>query len=107
MKQVTIVVPKGNVNLSSITGSFEILTRANEYWRKMGNKPMFEIHIAGFVTELKLGVGFFSVHPVNIKEIKKSDLVIIPSLSYDYDNVIKENAGLITWIREQYKTGAE
>ena len=81
MKQVTIVVPKGNVNLSSITGSFEILTRANEYWQKMGNRPMIEVRIAGFVTELKLDAGFFSVHPVNIKEIKKADLLIIPSVS--------------------------
>src|SRR5207248_8197282 len=70
------------------------------------NKPMMEIRIAGFVTELKLDAGFFSVHPANIMEIKKNDLLIIPSISYD-DNLIKENAALITWIREQYKAGAE
>ncbi|MEJ7830866.1 MAG: helix-turn-helix domain-containing protein [Segetibacter sp.] len=107
MKQVTIVVPKGNINLSSITGSFEILTRANDCWRKMGNRPMLEIRIAGFVTELKLNAGFFSVYPVDIRDIKKTDLLIIPSVSYDYDNVVRENAALITWIREQYKSGAE
>lgn len=109
MKQVTIIVPKGNVNLNSITGSFEVLTRANEYWRKMGNKSMIEICIAGFVTELKLDAGYFSVHPLSIKEIKRTDLLIIPSISYDNDsdNIVKENAALITWITEQYKTGAE
>lgn len=107
MQQVTIIVPKGNVNLSSITGSFEILTRANAYWQKMGNKPFMEVRIAGYVPELKLGVGFFSVHPANLKQIKKTDIVIIPSVSYDYDNVIKENKELINWIREQYKNGAE
>lgn len=107
MKQVTIVIPKGNVNLSSITGSFEILTRANEYWRKMGNNPMMEIRIAGVVTELSLNAGFFSVYPVSITDIKKADLLIIPSVSYDYENVIKENTALIGWIREQYNSGAE
>lgn len=107
MKQVTIVVPKGDANLSSITGSFQILTRANEYWKKLGNEPMIEIRIAGFVTELKLDGGFFSVYPANIKEIKKTDLLIIPSINYDYDNVISENKELIIWIREQYKSGAE
>ena len=40
-----------------------------------------EIRIAGFVTELKLDGGFFSIHPVNIREIKKTDLLIIPSVS--------------------------
>lgn len=107
MKQVTIVVPKGEVNLSSITGSFEILSRANAHWQKMGNKPMIEICIAGFETELKLDAGFFSIYPANINEIKTTDLLIIPSLSHDYDNILKENAALISWIREQYKNGAE
>jgi transcriptional regulator GlxA family with amidase domain len=107
MKQVTIVIPKGKVNLSSITGSFEILTRANEHWRTLELKPGIEVRLAGFVTELKLDVGFFSIHPVNIKEIKKTDLIIIPSLSHDYDNIIKENKELIIWLREQYKNGAE
>jgi transcriptional regulator GlxA family with amidase domain len=107
MKQVVIVVPKGNVNLSSITGSFEILNRANTYWQKMGNKPMMKINIAGFVTELSSNEGFFSLHPADIKEIKRTDLLIIPSLSYDYDNVLKENQELISWISQQYKNGSE
>ncbi len=107
MKQVTIVVPKGNANLSSIAGSFEILTRANEYWQKMGNKSNDGNPYSRFCTELKLDAGFFSVYPVDIQEIKKTDLLIIPSLSYDYDNIIKKNKELITWIREQYKNGAE
>src|SRR5579871_1033126 len=105
MKQVTIVVPKGKVNVSTIKGSFDILNSANAYWEKKGNRPMMEIRIAGFVTELKLDVGFFSVHPVNIKEIEKSDLVIVPATSYDA-NLFKENANLITWLREQYREGS-
>src|ERR1700730_5004201 len=98
MMQVTIVIPKGNANLSSISGSFEILTRANSYWQKMGHKPLMEIRMAGFVKELKWGAGFFSVYPVDIKEIKKTDLVIIPSLSYDYDQVLRDNKELIVWM---------
>ncbi len=67
---------------------------------------MVAITIAGFVTDLKLDDGFFSVHPVNIVETEKPDLVIIPAVSYD-DNLVKENAELIAWIREQYKDGTE
>src|SRR4249919_3741112 len=103
MKQVTIVIPKGRVNLSSISGSFEILTRANQYWQRMGNKSHMEICIAGYVRDLQLESGFFSIHPVNIEDIPVTDLIIIPSLSYDYDHVLKDNAPLIKWIREQYK----
>lgn len=107
MKQVTILVPKGNINLSSITGSYQILTRANEYWQRTGNRPMMEIRIAGFVTELKLDGGLFSIYPISIDDIKNTDLLIIPSVSYDYENIIKDNQQLIGWIREQYKNGAE
>ena len=107
MKHVTIIVPKGNVNLSSISGSFEILNRANNYWQKMGHRPMMDIRIAGFVTDLKLGTGYFMICPEDIRGIEKTDLVIIPSLSYDYDHVIRDNKELIEWISEQYKDGAE
>ena len=107
MKQVIIVVPKGRVNLSSISGSLEILTRANEYWRKMGNPPKMEVRLAGLETELQLNAGLFSIHPIHIREIKNTDLVIIPSLSYDYEEVLRENRELIHWIRDQYTHGAE
>lgn len=106
MKQVTIVVPKGKANLSCITGSLEILSRANAYWQQQGNKSRIQICVAGFMTELKLDSGFFTIHPVNIEEIKKTDLLIIPAVSYN-GRLIEENAALISWIREQYKNGAE
>jgi len=51
MKQVTIIVPQGKANLSSIAGSYEILSGANAHWRRMGYQPMMEICIAGFLTE--------------------------------------------------------
>jgi len=106
MKLVTIVVPEGEINLSSITGSFEILIRANDIWQKMGNKPMMEVRIAGFVPELKVDDGFFSIKPININDIEKTDLLIIPSVSYDID-LLENNASLIAWIKEQYMGGTE
>ncbi|MGC4102457.1 GlxA family transcriptional regulator [Ferruginibacter sp.] len=106
MKHVTIVVPQGKSNLSSIAGSYEILNGAKAHWRRMGHRPVLEISIAGFVTEQKLDAGFFSIHPADILTIKKTDLLIIPSVSYD-DSLISDNAELINWIKEQYKNGAE
>jgi transcriptional regulator GlxA family with amidase domain len=106
MKQVIIVVPKGELNLSSVTGTFEILTRANKIWQKANHKPMMEVRIAGLVPELKLDDGFFSIYPANINDIQTTDLLIIPSISYD-DNLIEDNKELIEWIKTQYKSGSE
>jgi len=106
MKQVTIVVPQGKATLSTITGSLDILNSANAYWKEMGHKPVMDIRLAGFMTELKLSGGYFSVHPANIREIKKTDLVIIPAVLY-HNNLAAENEALINWIITQYKNGAE
>jgi transcriptional regulator GlxA family with amidase domain len=107
MMRVTIVVPGGNVNLSSITGSYEILTRANDLWQKMGNASLMEVGIASFEKSLKLEAGFFSLHPEDIRKIPKTNLVLIPSLAHDYDNIVNDNKELIAWVRDQYKSGSE
>jgi transcriptional regulator GlxA family with amidase domain len=106
MDRVIIIAPQGETNLSSISGSFEILSKANAYWKRKGNQPKMDICIAGFVKELKLDGGIFSVHPVDITKIEQADLILIPSINYD-DHLVKDNTFLINWIREQYKKGAE
>ncbi|MEX6686405.1 helix-turn-helix domain-containing protein [Danxiaibacter flavus] len=107
MKYVTIVVPDCELNLNSIAGAYEILTRANDYWQKIGNRSRLDVRIAGFVSESKINGGYFTVHPTDIGQIKKTDLLIIPSIFGDYAKTVKKNDGLIDWIGDQYKRGAE
>jgi transcriptional regulator GlxA family with amidase domain len=108
MQQVVILVPNEYVNLSSVAGSFEILTRANAYWQRIGNKSKMDVKVAGFTPELKLDDGLFSIHPTHIKSIKKADLIIIPSIANNgFETMIRQNEELINWIRDQYKNGAE
>jgi transcriptional regulator GlxA family with amidase domain len=107
MKHLTVLVPEGQINLSSVIGSFKIFNRANEYWQNLGRQPVLKVQLAGFVDEVKLYGGLFSIHPSKIGQIKKSDLVIIPSINKDYDNSIRKNRELIFWIKEQYQKGAE
>ena len=50
----------------------------------------------------------FSVKPhCNISSISKTNVIIIPSLNHNYEKTVKENKLLISWIKEQYKHGAE
>ncbi|MDI3319520.1 GlxA family transcriptional regulator [Pinibacter soli] len=107
MKNITIVVPDCELNLNSVAGAWEILSRANDYWQKIGNRPKLDILIAGFVKESVISKGYFTVHPTDIRTIKKTDLLIIPSIFGDYKETIKKNEALIDWIGEQYKNGAE
>jgi transcriptional regulator GlxA family with amidase domain len=108
MKHLTILVPKGENNLSSIVGSYKIFTRANEYWKKTGKKELFKIQLAGTSKKVEYYEGLFSVKPhVAIGAIKKTDLIIIPSLNHNFTKSVKVNKSLIEWITTQYNNGSE
>lgn len=109
MKQVVIIVPECDVNLSSVTGPLEVLKGANAYWQRRGNRSSMEIRIAGLTKERVIGDGYLSLHPVAIQLIDQADLIIIPSLSADkgFDHLVNSNTELAHWLKAQYKSGAE
>lgn len=109
MKHLTILVPGGEGNnLSSIVGAYKIFTRANEYWKNIHRKELFKIELAGISKKVEFYGGLFTVTPhTHISSIKKTDLVIIPSLNHNYQKTVKQNQSLIDWIEKQYKHGAE
>jgi len=108
MKHLTILVPDGQNNLSSIVGTYKIFTRANEYWKKSNGRELFKIELAGISKNVEFYNGLFAVRPhTNISAIAKTHLIIIPSLNYNYQKTVKENKLVIDWIEKQYKHGAE
>ena len=108
MKHLTIIVPQGQNNLSSIVGTYKIFSRANAYSKEVGKKPVFMIQLAGISKKVDFYDGLFTVQPhTNISAIKKSDLIIIPSLNHNYESAVKGNRLLIDWISKQYRQGAE
>ena len=107
MKNLTILVPDGENNLSSIVGAYKIFTRANNYQKEIGKKEIFNIELAGISSEVGFYGGLFTARPhKNIAEISKTDLVIIPSLNHNYQQAIKVNGQLIDWLGKQYHYGA-
>lgn len=108
MKHLTIIVPDGQNNLSSIVGAYKLFSRANVYWKETTGKEMFKIELAGVSKEVDFYEGLFVVKPhTHISGIKKTNLVIIPSLNHNYYKAVKGNEALIHWLEQQYKKGAE
>ncbi len=108
MKHLTIVVPAGDNNISSITGTYEIFQKANAYWKERGNRQLFNIQLAGTSKETAFSDGLFIVKPhTNISGITKTNLIIIPSLNHNYNKSVQANKKLIDWISKQYNQGAE
>jgi len=108
MKHLSILVPKGENNLSSIVGAYKIFSRANVYWKDRGRGELFKIQLAGISKKVDFYDGLFSVKPqIHISEISKTDLIIIPSLNHNYYKAVKENQAMIDWVAQQYEKGAE
>ncbi len=108
MKHVSILVPKGNSILSSIVGPYKILMAANQFLQKTGNtqNSFFDIHLVGMEKETKLYGGAFGIHcDSNLKDIKKTDLILIPALRPD--NLLEDlalNEPFVPWILKQRMT---
>src|SRR5690606_18268311 len=108
MKHLTIIVPKGQNNLSSIVGPYKIFKRANEYWEQTGRAKLFKIELAGICETVDFYDGLFTVNPhTNISKLQKTDLIIIPSLNHNYQFAVEGNKPIIDWIAQQYIQGAE
>jgi transcriptional regulator GlxA family with amidase domain len=108
MKHLTILVPDGQNNLSSIVGAYKLFTKANAYWKQSGKEELFSIQLAGISEEVEFYEGLFTVKPhVHISTITKTDLIIIPSLNHQYEKAVDGNRAMIDWVAKQYKNGAE
>ncbi len=107
MKHLTIVVPKGPHNLSSVVGAYKIFTRANSYWESQGRQPLFKVQLAGLSKTVKLHDDLFTVKPhVLLNQVEQTDLVIIPSLNHDFKAALPQNKVIISWLQEQHTKGA-
>ncbi len=108
MKHISILVPEGQNNLSSIVGAYKILQRANSYWKDHCKKAAYKIELVGLSEKVDFHKGLFSVQPhKRVSDICHTDLIIIPSLNHNYQDAIAHNEPIIAFIEEQYKQGAE
>jgi transcriptional regulator GlxA family with amidase domain len=107
MKTVSILVPESSV-MQAIADPQYLFSAANQFLRATGKKPLFKVELVGAKKEVRLNEGRYSVHTDRLlKDIKKTDLVLIPALFGDMQKAIAMNKALLPWINEQYKKGAE
>jgi transcriptional regulator GlxA family with amidase domain len=105
MKQVAILVPRGEMILSSIVGPYKALNTANRYMLQTGREPVFKVQMVGLTKDTDLYNGLFSIHPeVLLADAAKPDLIIIPATE---PRTLGMNMDFVPWIREQYNAGAE
>jgi transcriptional regulator GlxA family with amidase domain len=108
MKHVSILIPRGQASLVNIEGTLQILTEVNTLRVERGNTPLFKIQLVGLSKETNQPSGLFTIKPdVLVRDVKKTDLIIIPALMGDQVTASKLNEEFIPWIIKQYNDGAE
>src|SRR5260221_10633744 len=107
MIDISILALK-NAVLASVADSRYVFVMVNEFLKKSGKAPLFNVQLVGLCGEVKLNDGVFSMHPDSIiSNIKKTDLIIIPALSGDIFTATNSNINYVNWINQQHKNGAE
>lgn len=84
MKHLTIIIPAGKTNLytiAGVVGAYEIFSTANEYCTEISKRQLFKIELASTIKRSEVYKGLFALIPQKVvTSIRKTDLIIIPSL---------------------------
>lgn len=107
MKNVSILVPE-SAAMAVIACSRHMLTVVNKFLEDEGKDPLFEIQLVGAKKDMQLKDGMFFVQTDKLlKDVERTDLIIIPPLYGDIQAGIAENTNIFPWLVEQYAKGAE
>lgn len=107
MMKVSILVPENSV-MQAIADPQYLLAAVNQFMVVAGKKPLFNVQLVGFKKQVRINDGLFSINTSQLlKDVKKTDLVIIPALFGNMKKAIASNKKALPWIKEQYENGAE
>lgn len=107
IKNVSILVPNEAVPASVVDPSY-MFTAVNQFFSEAGKDPVFNVQLVGLAREVPLNKGVFRVRTDELlKNVEKTDLVIVPALSGDMATTLELNKEFVPWIVMQYKGGAE
>lgn len=104
---VSILVPENSV-MQAIADPQYLFSAVNQFLANAGKKPLFQVQLVGLKKQVQINNGLFTIHTSHVlKEIEKTDLVIIPALFGDLKTAIASNEKALPWIKAQYENGAE
>jgi len=108
MKHISIIIPVGHSSLPNIDGTHQIFSEANSLRERMGKDPVFKVQLVGLSHEVVQRDGLYTIAPeCLLKDVKKTDLIIIPAMHGDMQKALEMNKAFMPWIIDQYKGGAE
>ncbi|MDB5089754.1 MAG: helix-turn-helix protein, partial [Mucilaginibacter sp.] len=103
MKQVTFLMADGVLKPSCLFGAIKVFQKANEFYVNKGQRPFYEIRLAGVNLQQKLLNTLFSLQGLqDLVQVKKTDLIILPSFDTRDDFAINSSREALDWVTAQY-----
>ena len=107
MKHISILALQ-NATLTTIDGCFQIFSRVNDFLKYEGKEPFYKIEIVGTKGSVKLNDGLYNIKTHQLlKDVGKTDLMIVPITCGDFAQTIRINQGFSSWLIDRYQNGAE
>ena len=96
---------------STAVGPMEVFRHAGSLWNLLAGKqqtPRFRVTTASVNGKAVDCDGFIQIKPnAAIDDIRKADLIFIPTTGLSIDDVVERNAPVVPWLKRWHERGAE
>ncbi len=110
MKHVSILVPTGAAS-GAVTAPMDVLNEAGRFRMESDpsmNNPYFNVELVALNGEFVECLGGYPLRcHTTIDEVSRTDLIIVPNLTDNFEQKIKDNQGFIEFMTQQYEAGAD
>ena len=102
---VTVFAPENGV-IEAVTPPYRTFKAANDILTAFGKKPVFKVEYVGLTKFVSANEGEYTIRTDRLlKDVSKTDLLIIPPVYGDTAQGTKTNAKAIPYIQKLYKNG--
>lgn len=104
MKHISIIVPVGSSIVDTIIAPFNLFKMANAYHQRLNKlaEPLFAIDLVGINEDPVTYQNLFTINPTAcIESVRKTDLIIISTISGDLERGVNVNKSFVNWIKKQ------
>ena len=104
---ISVYVPEHAV-IEAITPAYRTFKTANDFLSAFGKKPLFTVEYVGLKHSIAANDGEYLIKTDRLlKDLKKTDLLILPAIYGDIDTALQANKKAIPHFQQLHKKGAD
>ena len=108
MKHICVALPEGAASVGCIEGAVKLFSIANTFLGQQGSDPLFDVKLVAADKNPRLYDGIFSLVADHTAGADfPCDLLIIPAVNGDMNEVVRANSWLVDLARRKHFSGTE